>query len=455
VSKPQVVWHAAATCTILALAVWWITQLSTNQTSNDYPNRPIHIVVPYAAGGGSDTFVRIVQQGIDEDGLLGQPLVIINQAGGIGTIGSREIKNSEPDGYKILCHHNAIITAKLTETVAYGPEAFEPIALTGEMSMVIVVRADAKFQNIKDLLEQAKAAPKTIRFGANKGAPAYFTTLQLEKTWPGAEFSIVSSGGGADRYSKVLGGHLEAGIFSLSEFLDFRAVAGTPPDQDIRAIALLSPTRHESVPDVPTTVEMGVPVVLNNANYWWAPLGTPQPILDQLASVLDQAMQNQTVRSELKRLRMDPTFDRGDSFKARLDETVRQFEEVVAQKQTALPNFTLYTSIIVGMLLVWMLVEAARDSNKHDSPDPLSEGEDFVRRPGVAIACFAALGGYVWLLSQGWLPFAIASAAMVLVVGGIMMRSAAGRWIVLIELALLTGLGAQFVFTEILVTPLP
>jgi hypothetical protein len=65
------------------------------------------------------------------------------------------------------------------------------------------------------------------------------------------------------------------------------------------------------------------------------------------------------------------------------------------------------------------------------------------------------LGGYVWLLSQGWLPFAIASAAMVLVVGGIMMRSAAGRWIVLIELALLTGLGTQFVFTEILVTPLP
>jgi tripartite-type tricarboxylate transporter receptor subunit TctC len=361
VSKPQLVWHAAATCTILALAVWWITQLSTNQTSNDYPNRPIHIVVPYAAGGGSDTFVRIVQQGIDEDGLLGQPLVIINQAGGIGTIGSREVKNSQPDGYKILCHHNAIITAQLTETVAYGPEAFEPIALTGEMSMVIVVRADAQLQNIKDLLEQAKAAPKTIRFGANKGAPAYFTTLQLEKTWPGAEFSIVSSGGGADRYSKVLGGHLEAGIFSLSEFLDFRAVAGTPPDQDIRAIALLSPTRHESVPDVPTTVEMGIPVVLNNANYWWAPLGTPQPIIDQLASVLDQAMQNQTVRSELKRLRMDPTFDRGDSFKARLDETVRQFEEVVAQKQSALPNFTLYTSIIVGMLLVWMLVEAARD----------------------------------------------------------------------------------------------
>ena len=147
--------------------------------------------------------------------------------------------------------------------------------------MVILVRGDAPFQDITDLLEQARVTPKAVRFGANKGAPAYFTTLQLEESWPGADFSIVSAGGGADRYAKILGGHLEAGIFSLSEYLDFRGGEGTPPEQDVRAIAVLSPERHESIPGVPTAVERGVPVVLSNANYWWAPQGTPPPITRQ------------------------------------------------------------------------------------------------------------------------------------------------------------------------------
>lgn len=452
-SKARLIWHVAATTAIAALAIWWLINWAAADSSSDYPNRPVQIVVPYAAGGGSDTFVRIVQQGIDQDGQLGQPLVIINQAGGIGTIGSREVKNAEPNGYKILCHHNAIITAKLTKTVDYGPEAFEPIALTGEMSMVIVVRADAPYQNVKDLLEAAKAEPRAIRFGANKGAPAYFTTLQMEKAWPGAEFSIVSSGGGADRYSKVIGGHLEAGIFSLSELLDFKAVEGTPPDQDIRAIALLSKTRHDSIPDVPTAVELGIPITLNNANYWWAPKGTPKPIIEKLSAVLEQAMQNPTVRIELERLRMDPLFDTGSSFQQRIDETVAQFEAVMEEKQSELPDFTFYAAAIVAMLLVWMVVDAVRQ--RRVMPESLLVERDYRPRPGVAVACFVALLGYVGLLALGWLPFAIASTLMVVIVGGIMLITVGGRWVVLIQLALLTGLGTQFIFTELLVTPLP
>ena len=208
--------HLVAMAAIAALLVWWLQAwYRDREVARDYPAKPIQVVVPYAAGGGSDTFVRIIQRGMADQQLLAEPLVIINQPGGIGTIGSREVKNAAADGYKILCHHNAIITAKLAGTVGYGPEAFELIAMTGEMSMVVLVRADAPFQTIRDLLQQAKQSPRSIRFGANKGAPAYFTALQLEKSLPGAELSIVSSGGGADRYTKIIGGHLEAGIFSL------------------------------------------------------------------------------------------------------------------------------------------------------------------------------------------------------------------------------------------------
>ncbi len=459
-SKTKLAWHFFAILGTIVLATWWISQLASGTTSASYPNRPIQVVVPYAAGGGSDTFVRIVQQGIVADELLEQPLVIMNQAGGSGTIGSRDVKNADPDGYKILCHHNAIITAKLAETVPYGAEAFEPIAMTGEMSMVIMVREDSPMRNIADLLEQARATPKAVRFGANKGAPAYFTTLQLERAWPGAEFSIVSSGGGADRYSKILGGHLDAGIFSLSEYLDFRGVPGTPPEENVRAIAVLSQERHESIPDVPTAVEMGVSVVLNNANYWWAPKGTPEPVVDKLASVLEQAMRNETVRSELKRLRMDPTFDRGESLQLRLEQTVRQFEAVVSQKATELPNFALYVGVIVGLLFVFVMVQSVaaqrsgRDLSAEANERSLAE-DDFTRRPGIAAASFAALCGYVLVLDRGLLPYPVATAAMVLVVGGLMFRGQKGRWLMLIELAILVGLGTQFVFSEVFVTPLP
>ncbi len=455
-SKTVLAWHLVSSCVIFALAGWWWDQHSSQDDSSEYPNRPIHVVVPYKAGGGSDTFVRIIQKGIVEDQLLKQPLVIINQPGGIGTIGSREVKNAKPDGYKILCHHNAIITAKLAGTVDYGPEAFEPVALTAEMSMVIMVREDSPLQNIVDLLELAKAKPKEVRFGANKGAPAYFTTLQLERAWPGADLSIVSAGGGADRYSKILGGHLEAGIFSLSEYLDFRGVEGTPPDQNVRAIVVLGSERHDSIPDVPTAVELGIPVTLTNANYWWAPLGTPLPIIDKLASVLEQALKNETVRDELNRLRMEPTFDQGDSFKRRMDATVQQFEAVVAQKQASLPNFTLYVGIIVAALFGWVLVEALGSQQVESDLTGFVPQADFIKRPGIAAVSFVVLCGYVFLLGRGMLPFPLVTAAMVLIIGGLMMRSREmSRWMVLLQLALLTGLGAQFVFTEVFVTPLP
>lgn len=455
-NKLVVTWHVASSCLILLLAAWWWDRRSARDQTSEYPNRPIHVVVPYKAGGGSDTFVRIMQTGIIEDRLLEQPLVIINQPGGIGTIGSREVKHAKPDGYKILCHHNAIITAKLAGTVDYGPEAFAPIAMTAEMSMVILVREDSPLQTIVDLLELAQREPKQVRFGANKGAPAYFTTLQLERAWPGADLSIVSAGGGADRYSKILGGHLDAGIFSLSEYLDFRGVDGTPPEQNVRAIVVLGNDRHEAIPEVPTAVELGIPVTLTNANYWWAPLHTPQPVIDKLAAVLQQALQNDTVRRELSRLRMEPTFDQGDSFKRRMDATVAQFGAVVAQKQASLPNFTLYVGVIVAALIAWVLIESlSRRQTEEELVDFVPQA-DFTKRPGLAMTCFVVLCGYVWLLGRGTLPFALVTAAMVLVMGGLMMRGGWKRhWIVLSQLALLTGLGLQFVFTEVLITPLP
>ena len=451
-ANQRMVWHCVTSFLIIALGIWWGVATFSGDLSAKFPNRPIQIVVPYGAGGGSDTFVRILTKGIVEDELIDQPLVIINMPGGSGTIGSRSVKDARPDGYKILCQHNAIITAKLAGTVDYGAEAFDQIAMTGELSLVILVREDAPFDDLPALLEAAKQQPKQIRFGANRGAPAYFTTLQMEKAWPGAQFSIVSADGGADRYAKIIGGHLDAGIFSLSEYLDFRSPDGTPADQNIRAIAILGSKRHPSSPDVATAVEQNVPVLLSNAHYWWAPKGTPKDVVNRIAMVLQKAMQNQTVRSELDRLTVDPNFLQGEPLNETLNSTIKRFEATADVKESVVPRFTSYVLLIVAVLFVWVLVTPVSET---DSDGQLDQAKPFEKQPTTAIASLAVLVVYVAVLGQGWLPFAIATALMVFVVANLLTRWNAGHIITIVQVALLTGLGTQFVFTEIFTTVLP
>ncbi|MEM1294552.1 MAG: tripartite tricarboxylate transporter substrate binding protein [Verrucomicrobiota bacterium] len=433
---------------VAALIGWWLGNAVFNSGKTDsYPNKPITIIVPYGAGGGSDTFVRKLQIGIVEDNLLPQPLVVSNQPGGSGTIGTRAAKNARPDGYTLLCHHNAIIATKLSGLVDFGPEAFEAIALTGEVTMIVMVREDCRFEDLPAMLEEAKRAPKTVTFGANQGSPAYLATLQLERQVPGSEFSIVSADGGADRYSKILGGHLDAGIFTLGEYLDFRRPDGTPKEDNVRAMAVLSPQRHESIPHVPTSVEQGVDVLLSSAYYWWTAKGTPQEVVDYLADVFEKALANAKVEEELKRLRIDPNFTKGEPFLKRLDQTIEKFEAVVAKKETKLPNFPLHVGLIVAGLLIWVLFR--REDGEVEEP------VDFVKRPQLAAKCFGVLVVYVAALGIGWLPFAVLSAAAVFVIGGMMSAWRPDYRLTLLQLALLTGFGAEFIFTNVFTVVLP
>lgn len=455
--------HLVICLTMISLFLWWVPrQWAPSSVTEVYPSRTIQIVVPYAAGGGSDTFVRLIQQGFKEAGEFDQPPVIINLPGGIGTIGSREVKNAEPDGYKILCHHNAIITAKLAETVDYGPEAFEAIALTGEMSMVILVRADSPIVDLQGLLREAAEKPNTIRFAANKGAPAYYATLQLENLVQGADLTIVSSGGGADRYSKIIGGHLDAGIFSLSEYLDFLGPEGTPPERDVRAIAVLSAERHESIPDVPSSVEMGIPVVLRNANYWWAPKGTPKAVLDRLAKALRHAMQEPTVINELKRLRLDPTFAVGSELESKLLATLEGFQGVAETKAIKVPRFDLYVGGMVLVLLTVVVVQRVVETSVWSSAEVeataeiLNESKSaFVKQHHLAGLAFLTVVLHVLAIQFGWLPLAVTITSMVLLLGLMLARYVPVHKLWLIELSLLTGFGAEYVFTEVLKMALP
>jgi hypothetical protein len=273
----------------------------------------------------------------------------------------------------------------------------------------------------------------------------------------GAKFSIVSADGGADRYNRLLGGHLDAGIFSLSEYLDFRDSDDTPKDRNVRALAVIDHERHPAIPDASTTVEQNIPVTFSNAYYWWAAKGTPPEIQEFLADVLEKTMQTEIAQSEMKRLRIDPTFLRGEAVNADIQATVDSFQSVMVEEDRNVPDFAIYVRYIVLVLFLFVVVGLIRDRGKPKEEVIFDDGTEgnYLRRPGRAIACFAALFGYVLLLVNTAIPFAIASCLMVFVVGGLMSAWQSRYRLRLIQLALLTGFGAEFVFTRVFTVPLP
>lgn len=216
---------------------------------------------------------------------------------------------------------------------------------------------------------------------------------------------------------------------------------------------MLSPERHEAIPEVATSLEQGYGTYMQNIYYWWAPKGTPKPFLDKLAGVLKKAMQNENVLAELARLRINPEYVDGPAMLARIDETMATMETAAGKsdllESDSLPDIPLYVIVITALLLVGVMVQSllgkVPDEDLIDEPE-----EDFPKHPWIAGICFAIVVFYVGLIQLGSLPWVIISVCMIVAVGGLMAGWEKRRVLVIAELALLTSLGTAFLFTEVL-----
>ena len=207
----------------------------------EFPEKPITVIVPFAAGGGSGVFVRIFQQAIRENNLSPHPIVVKNISGAGGTIGSRTAREAEPDGHTILCLHDGIYTAQHYGNADWGPSDFEPLAATGRSGVVIAVRGKSPFDSLAELMEEAVKSPYELVFGTNLGAPNHYSALFLQKGKPGAKFRFTQTGGGAKRLAQLKGGHIDLTGFSIAEYEQFKAAG-------IKALAVLSEVRESSFP---------------------------------------------------------------------------------------------------------------------------------------------------------------------------------------------------------------
>ena len=388
-------------------------------TGNDlddgsYPRKPIKVIVPFDAGGGSDTFTRIIQEEVGKQHLLTQPMVVVNVPGAGGSIGSRRVKNARPDGYTILQLHEGLLTSKYSGNTNYGPEAFAPIAATGSMPHIIAVLQESEHHNLNDLLETASRSPDSLVFAVGLGAPSHFAALMLQEARPGAVFRYSQSGGGAKRFASLLGGHTDVTTFSIAEYVEFKSGG-------IRALAILTPERHLDAPEIPTAIEQGIDVVSTNMHFWWAPKGTDPAKITVLANSLKSALDTDAVRAKLKQSLTDPIFLIGDELQRELSVRERRIASVSGTAPRVLPNLHYYS--LVGSLLLGILVcvfDRRRRGNTKDAVGIKVENKSN-RQKQIDLSVFAALVClYALTLQFRWCGFLLATFGFIAVTGGLL-----------------------------------
>ena len=442
-------------CSLLLLQV--VGCADVEQHAGAYPRRPIKLVVPFAAGGGSDTFGRVIQNAIETHRLLPERLVIINVPGAGGTIGSRRVKHARPDGYTLLLLHEGILTARHSGSAGYGAEAFVPIAGTGNATQVVAVSDDSPYSDLPSLMREASQNPDSIVFSANIGAPSHFAGLMLQSEQPGSKFRYTQTGGGAKRFAALQGGHADVSSFSIAEYVQFKP-------SGIRALALLGPERHPDLPDLATASEQGFDVESQNMQFWWAPLGTPPDRVKTIADALAAAMQTDEVRKRLAEMKITDTVLRGAALQAELQRRERRIAEVAPSAGVELPDFAMLALACLTLTAVAALIRAAR---RHRSAVPGRtsdrEGSDSKAHTGqlAAIGCLTV--GYVITLQLQLVRFVPITAVYALLTGGILLWPliqshrfhAAKATIALLVVSVLMSVVMHHLFTEVLVVDLP
>jgi tripartite-type tricarboxylate transporter receptor subunit TctC len=275
-----------------AAALPAVSRIAWAQT---YPTHTVTIIVPFAAGGGTDVAARIVAEHMSRT--LGQQFIVENVTGAGGTIGATRAMRAKPDGYTILMGHigTHAFAVSLYPNLAYKPDVdFDPIGMVMEQPSLIVARKDFPPKDLKEFIAYAKGNAEKLNVGHAGVGSLLFTYALLLNSLLGVKPTMVPFTGAAPMANALIGGQIDYMLNGIIE-VGQQVQAGT-----IKAYAITAAERHPALPNVPTTLEAGLPEFQALAWFgFFAPKGIPQPIRDKLTDALDRALDDQSVRKRL------------------------------------------------------------------------------------------------------------------------------------------------------------
>lgn len=281
----------------LSMAAFCLAMTSLSTWSQNFPNRPITIVVPIAAGGSTDVLTRLVAGHMSRT--LGQPIVVDNVSGAGGIIGSAKVARSPADGYTLVAGSSGSQASSYSvyEKMPYTPDSFSQIGLTAIIPALMVVTKSLPVKSLQELVAYAKANPGKVSLGNPGVGTSGHLQCEFFKATTGADFALVPYRGAGPMINDLIAGTIQGACDATPS--SSPAVNGGY----IRAIATMGSERANSMPDVATTVEQGMPQL--QAPAWIglsAPKGTPNATLLTLEKALSDALDDPTVRAGIQKL---------------------------------------------------------------------------------------------------------------------------------------------------------
>jgi tripartite-type tricarboxylate transporter receptor subunit TctC len=268
---------------------------AAQDSTKDYPTKPITLIVPFPAGGGVDVIGRIVGEKLAA--ALGQPVIIDNRGGAAGVIGTRVAARSAPDGYTLVMATSGSIAINPTLYANPGYQTLKdlaPIGLISTTPIVLMAHPSSPQQTLAEIIAEAKRDPSKINIGTPPPGTSANLGAELLKSMAGIDFTIVTYRGTGPLTTDLLGGHVKLGLNVLAPAMS-NIKGGT-----LKAVAVLAPGRSSHLPDVPTSAEAGLPGFESGLNYGLlAPVGTPRPIIERLNRELRLIVDTPDVRGRI------------------------------------------------------------------------------------------------------------------------------------------------------------
>lgn len=244
-----------------------------------YPERPIKLIVPWAAGGDTDVVYRAFGPHLQKH--LGGTIVIANVGGASGTKGAKEAKDSPADGYTLFAVHDSLHSTYFTGVADVKWQDFEPVCLVASTPSIVTASPKSPWKDMKAMLADAKARPGQVTVGATLGSTSHFFPALVEKA-AGVKFKYVSYEGTAPRMNALLGSHIDLAESNLTQ--KGKADAG-----QLRFLAIATDKRVPEMPNLPTLKELGIDVTYAVNRGLLAPKGTPPDVMSKLVSACTAA----------------------------------------------------------------------------------------------------------------------------------------------------------------------
>lgn len=307
----------------LALSVAAVIGFTSVAPAQDnYPNRPMELLIPFAAGGANDQVGRALAQRLEKE--LGQPVAPINRTGANGYVAAQEIVTGNPDGYKLAQESlGSFILTSLFEKQAVNPlEDLRYVAQFGQLTSAIAVSAKSPYQTLEELLDAMREKPGEFTWGhTGQGGFHHVNGVSLFHT-AGVDAIDIPFQGSSASVASLMGGHIDAAVLSSSNFFGF--------ENELRFLAFMSTERDAVLPDVPTVGELGIDMAMvETPSVLVVHKDTPEAIVEKLEAAVKAVVEQEDYQETLLKMGVAPIFATGEQIRENIAANTPRWQEVI------------------------------------------------------------------------------------------------------------------------------